>query len=111
MSNIDDLIKKIMKEAADDGEPVTEDEAKEMAEMELKAKGLRHYEQSKAERKKTVREHKVDTDKKMLLDALMEALPDGIEARDIKNEAEFSFTYNKNEYTVKLIKHRPPKKK
>ena len=33
----------------------------------------------------------------------------GAVVTSIKNEAEFSFTFGENEYTVKLVKHRPKK--
>ena len=37
------IIAKIMQECEADGEPVTREEAEEMAEMEIKAKGLKNY--------------------------------------------------------------------
>ena len=38
------LIARIMKECEQDGEPVTREEAEEMAEMEIKAGGIKRYE-------------------------------------------------------------------
>ena len=80
--------------------------------MTKKAKEVgRRYEKSDKERKKVVRERKVDTEKGGLLTAIktaVEAL--GGVVSGVKNEAEFSFTFNGNSYTVKLVKHRPPKK-
>ena len=62
---VEELAKQIMKEMAADGEPVTEAEAKEMAEMELKAKkDCRRYESDKRKVKKpSTREKKIDTEK------------------------------------------------
>ena len=83
----------------------------EMAEMEKKAKQIKRYEKSDTPRKKATKERKVDTEKKHLLDCyrvLTEGL-EGTEITGVKNEAEFSFTYNGNSYTLKLIKHRAPK--
>ena len=80
-------------------------------ELTEKAKSIRHYEKSDKERKKTTRERKVDEEKKRLLNdtrVLIEGL--GGEVVAVKNEAEFSFNFNGNSYTFKLIKHRPPKK-
>lgn len=79
--------------------------------MTQKAKANRRYEKSDAPRKKTVRERKVDAEKGGLLTAIKTAVEafGGI-VSSVKNEAEFSFTYNGNSYTVKLVKHRPPKK-
>lgn len=82
----------------------------EMAEMERKAKQIKRYEKSDAPRKKTTKERKVDADKKELLSLLIEGLTKKYPRMvQVKNEAEFSFTFNENSYTVKLIKHRAPK--
>ncbi len=83
----------------------------EMAEMEAKAKKNRRYEKSDAPRKKAVKERKVDEEKNIILKSckvLIEGM--GGNVTEVKNEAEFSFMYGENSYTVKLIKHRPPKK-
>jgi len=80
--------------------------------MTKKAKEVgRRYEKSDKERKKVVRERKVDAEKGGLLTAIKTAVEafGGI-VSSVKNEAEFSFTFNDNSYTVKLVKHRPPKK-
>lgn len=83
----------------------------EAEEMTKKAKQLRRYEKSDNERKKTVRERKVDAEKGGLLSAIKTAVETfGGAVVNVKNEAEFSFTFNGNSYTVKLVKHRPPKK-
>lgn len=83
----------------------------EVDEMTKKAKEIRRYEKADKERKKVVRERKVDAEKGGLLTAIKTAVEafGGI-VSSVKNEAEFSFTYNGNSYTVKLVKHRPPKK-
>lgn len=62
-------------------------------------------------KEKTKKEQKIDVDKQTIIDVIH----DGLE-RDlvdwglvtnfiVKNESELTFTYNENEYTVKLIKH------
>ena len=43
MDKKEKLILEIMKEAEADGEPVSREEAEEMANMELKAKGIKDY--------------------------------------------------------------------
>lgn len=79
--------------------------------MTQKAKANRRYEKSDTPRKKTVRERKVDAEKGGLLTAIKTAVETfGGVVSSVKNEAEFSFTFNGNSYTVKLVKHRPPKK-
>lgn len=69
------LIKQIMEEAEADGEPVTRSEAEEMADMEIKAKGIKNYAQAETVKtEKRVRERKVDLDKKAILEIVAIAL-------------------------------------
>lgn len=92
----------------DDNNYTNNEEAEEMTK---KAKANRRYEKSDAPRKKTVKERKVDHEKGGLLTAIKTAVETfGGVVSSVKNEAEFSFTFNNNSYTVKLVKHRPPKK-
>ena len=82
----------------------------EVVALTEKAKTVKRYEKSDKERKKTTKERKVDTEKKRLLDdtrILVEGL--GAVVTNVKNEAELSFSFNGNEYTFKLIKHRAKK--
>lgn len=75
-----------------------------------KAKSIRRYEKSENKRKPSTRERKVDEEKKRLLDdvrVLVEGLGGNVTA--INNEADFTFLFNNNEYTFKLIKHRKKK--
>ena len=70
----------------------------------------RQYTKSDKPRKKSTRERKVDEEKKDILQTLIEGYTEKYpRVVKVKNEVEFSFTHNGNEYTVKLIKHRPPK--
>ena len=77
--------------------------------MTEKAKEVKRYEKSTKERKKVVKERKVDEEKARILEHLMEAIAVETKIDSVKNEAEFSCTYLNNAYTVKLVKHRPPK--
>ena len=106
------LIARIMKECEQDGEPVTREEAEEMAEMEIKANGIKHYEKSDKPRKAVKKERKVDATKKQLLmdcKILLESL--GAEILGEKTETEVTFTFEREENSEKLIKHRPNKSK
>ena len=107
----EDLILAIMKECEADGEPVTREEAEEMAEMEIKAGNVKRYEQSDKPRKKAVKERKVDETKKRLL-ADVRVLLEGLGASEVKvkTETEIAFLFDGDRYTFKLTKHRPPKK-
>lgn len=104
------LIARIMKECEQDGEPVTREEAEEMAEMEIKAKGIKHYEKSDKPKKIIKKERKVDATKKQLLIDCKILLEDlGAEILGVKTETEVTFTFEGEEYSLKLIKHRPKK--
>ena len=105
------LVERIMRECEQDGEPVTREEAEEMAEMEIKANGLKRYEKSDKPRKQTKKERKVDETKGHLL-ACCKTLLEGLGASilSVKTETEISFTFGENQYTLKLIKHRPKKR-
>ena len=83
----------------------------EADEMTVKAKAVKRYEKADAPRKKVVKERKVDEEKKRLLNFCRIPIEGaGGIVTNVKNEAEFSFTFGNNCYTVKLVKHRPPKK-
>lgn len=115
------LIKQIMRECEQDGEPITREEAEEMAEMEIKANGIKHYEQSDKPRKTAVRERKVDGAKREIIQTIFtnidrvvytddKDVDHYVEGRKIKNpEREITFTLNGEEYSVTLTKHRKPK--
>lgn len=101
------LVEQIMRECAEDGEPVTREEAEEMAEMELKAKGNRHYEQSTKERKPATRERKLDMEKVEIIKKICDfLLTSGEESATIVNEQrEIQF----REFSITLTKHRKGK--
>lgn len=104
------LIEQIMRECEKDGEPVTRAEAEEMAEMEIKAGGLKRYEKSDKPRKQSSRERKVDPTKKRILAdcrVLLEGL--GADVVGVKTETEITFIFEGEEYSLKLVKHRPKK--
>ena len=116
------LINQIMKECAEDGDPVTREEAEEMAEMELKAKkDCRRYESDKRKVKKpSTREKKIDTEKVRLMElfnyCLLEPnriddeLPFKIEfVSVVNNQKEITFSIGENDYSLTLTKHRKKK--
>ena len=81
----------------------------EVAEMEKKAKQLpRHYVVGK-QRKASTKERKVDYTKKDIMNDLQKALPPSATNISLKNELELSFTYNSENYTLKLTRHRAKK--
>lgn len=98
------LIQEIMKDLE-----CSREEAEEVAEMEVKAKGLKRYEQSDKPRAKTQKERKIDYEKQFLLNLVEKGLGATVNQVQRKTETELSFGYGGNSYTLKLIKHRPKK--
>lgn len=81
----------------------------EVAEMERKCKEdcKRRYEQGTKERKKVVKERKVDTEKGFILDLIKTALEGiSVEGLTVQTETKIGFEYNGNSYTLMLTKHR-----
>ena len=100
----------ILKQCEKDGEPVTREEAEEMAEMEIKSGAAKHYEKSDKPRTVSTKPRKVDATKKRLLAdcrVLLEGL--GAKVLSVKTETEVVFTFDGDEYSLKLVKHRPKK--
>jgi len=84
------------------------------AEQKKMVRGLTKADRKPSEKRSVNRERKVDEDKKVVFDWLRVVLEGfnlngEIENLTLKNEAEISFTYNANDYTVKLTKHRAKK--
>ena len=89
-------------------------------EMTKKAKEVRRYEQADKPKSKKKREVKLDEDKVRIIELLNycllnpeyidDELPFKIECVSVKNaQKEITFTANGCEYSLNLIKHRPPK--
>lgn len=108
MTKKEKLILEIMKEAEADGEPVTREEAEEMAEMELKNNSNRHYEKSDAPRKtNSSKTRKIDETKKRFLNGCRIYLEGcGCVTTALKTETELEFIFENESYTLKLTKHR-----
>lgn len=107
------LIENIMAECAKDGEPITREEAEEMAEMEIKANGIKNYTQSDVEKKpRKKREVKKDPIKVNLIEHFFNwLLTTPLEDVTIVNEQrEITFVLNNETYSLVLTKHRAPKK-
>lgn len=110
---LEELTKQIFDECAKDGEPVTEDEAREMAEMELGAKGFKHEAKNmdapKKERKpKTI---KISNEKKSLFLTLVSFL-DGLYGEDmqvVKENKEIALRIDTKNFKIDVVEHRPPK--
>ena len=103
------LILEIMQEAKKDGEPVTREEAEQMAEMEIKAKNIKNYVQSAVEKPKATRVIKKDIEKIKIIEKIFNfLLTNGFNDATIINEQrEIAF----GNYSITLTKHRPRKEK
>ena len=114
---LETLALKIFKECEADGEPVTKEEAMEMAEMEIKAKGIKNYVKgAEAEKKpRKPREVKLDDEKVDFIGCLKTLLGEMVLNGKISNvqianpQKELTFNIGENEYSLSLIKHRKKK--
>lgn len=107
MTEIEKLAKKIFTECAEDGELVTMAEAEEMAEMEIKAKGVKNYVTTEKSHKSKAKVTKVDTVKVQILSILTKALADGLGIiTETERDTKVNFVYNDESYTLTLTKHR-----
>jgi hypothetical protein len=111
MDKREKLILSIMKEAEADGEPITREEAEEMADMEIKAKGIKDYAQANEKKPRKKREVKKDPIKVDFIKFLADLLEtNSIENVAIVNEQkEIAFRINGEDYSLSLIKHRKSK--
>ena len=108
------LIAQIMEEAEKDGEPVTREEAEEMAEMELKDKKNRRYETADKPKEKKKREVKLDDVKVEFIKELVSIFDYQKMANEVQivnPQREISFRIGEDNYSLTLTKHRPPKNK
>ena len=107
MNKREELAKEIMTEYEKDGEPVTFEEALEIADMEISSKeNFKHCEQSVKPRKKMEKERKVDNKKGALLEEIKLLLEvHGAEVTFQLTETEVDFILDEEVYTVKLTRH------
>ena len=105
------LIEEIMREAARNNEPLTYEDAAEIARLEIADKERRHYETSDKPRKPIKKERKIDSAKLYLINTLLLALnnDEEITVTDVKTETEIALEFGGVEYSLKLIRHRPEK--
>lgn len=108
VKTLEELAQEIYNECQED-EPITMDEALEMAKMELGAKAISNYTQTQEPKKeKPKKERKVDEEKGFILDYIKRGLTLLVDSTTIEteNEVKLHFPYNNSQYTVTLTKHR-----
>lgn len=113
--NKEKLIAEIMRDAEKDGEPLTKEQASEIADMEIKAKGITNHAQAetaKEEKKpRKKREVKKDPTKVNLIEHIYNwLLTTPLEDVTIANEQrEITFDLNGSNYSLVLTKHKAKK--
>ena len=104
------LILSIMKSAEADGEPISREEAEEMAEMEIKAKGITEYAQASEKKPRKKREVKKDATKIALIRQLADFMQEIATNVDVTNDQHtIEFVVMGENYSITLTKHRKKK--
>ena len=108
---IEQLAHEIFKECERDGEPVTIQEAEEMARMELGAKGMSREATSTEPRKKSdkPRTVKISDTKKMLFELIADFLSEEYGYGSItrgKNCSSIALNIEDTDFDIKIIQHR-----
>ena len=104
------LTKQIFDECAKEGEPVTMEEAEEMAEMEIKSGNIKLSLDRKKGTPRKAPTRKADDDKRYLIQTIAEGMINAEINAEITNiERQIDFTFNNDYYSITLTKHRPPK--
>lgn len=107
MTKLEKLAEVIKLEFWRSGEPVSDEEALEMAKMELGEKDVKRYEKADTPRKKAKKIRKVDETKKRFINGFRIYLEGiGCKVDPLKNETDLHFTFENESYSVKLTKHR-----
>ena len=98
------LIKEVIADFEKDGEPVTEEEAGKIADLEIKAKksDVKHYECSTEPLDKPTRERKIDVEKLEIVEEQQAAL----ELCGITATREREVALHFGDYELKLIRHK-----
>lgn len=109
MDKKEKLILSIMKSAEADGEPISREEAEEMAEMEIKAKGITEYAQAEKKPRKK-REVKKDATKITLIKRLADFMQEIATDVEVTNDQRtIEFVVMGENYSITLTKHRKKK--
>ena len=110
---LEQLAKEIYDEFLNDGEPISESEAIEMARMELGAKEIKNYTQAKVEKTKATRKPKINENKIEIVSSLASFLPslkprgNAVSGVHIANpQGEITFALDGKNYSIKVIEHR-----
>ena len=108
------LTAEIMAEYEADGEPIDEESAREVAIMEIKAKGLKNYTATEKNRKSAKKPRTINTsdEKKLLFQTILANLQENFgENVEILNENKaISVQIADKKFKIDIIQNRKPKK-
>lgn len=109
LMTLEKLAKQIFDECAKEGEPITMEEAQEMAQMEINAKGIKIGARA-TEKEKKQRIAQVSAEKMALFSLLWEGLSNCYEnAEIVKNNKEISIKVGEKCFKIDIIEHRTKK--
>ena len=110
---LEKLAKQIFDECAKEGEPVTMEEAQEMPQMEINAKGIKigaRATEPTAGKEKNQRIPQVSAEKMALFSLIWEGLSNYYEnAEIVKNNKEISIKVGEKSFKIDIIEHRAKK--
>jgi len=119
MDKFEKLVNQIMKECAEDGEPVTREEAEEMAKMEIGAKGMKvgaraELPKKESEKEKKPRTVKISDEKVELFQSILENLTRCVPVereniRILKENKLIVVEINDKIFKIDIIQQRNPK--
>ena len=111
---LEKLAKQIFDECAKEGEPITIEEAQEMAQMEINAKGIKvgaRATEPKVEKEKKPRIAQVSAEKMALFSLIWEGLFNyyGENAQISKQNKEISVQIGEKSFKIDIVEHRKAK--
>ena len=111
---LEKLAKQIFDECAKEGEPITMEEAQEMAQMEINAKSIKigaRATEPKTEKEKKQRIAQVSAEKMALFSLLWEGLSNfyGENAQISKQNKEISVQIGEKSFKIDIVEHRKAK--
>ena len=114
LMTLDTLTKQIFDECAKEGEPITMEEAQEMAQMEINAKGIKigaRAIEPQAKKEKKQRIAQVSAEKMALFSLLWEGLSNfyGENAQISKQNKEISVQIGEKSFKIDIVEHRKAK--
>ena len=114
LMTLEKLAKQIFDECAKEGEPITMEEAQEMAQMEINAKGIKigaRAAEPKAKKEKKQRIAQVSAEKMELFSLIWEGLSNfyGENAQISKQNKEISVQIGEKSFKIDIVEHRKAK--